>query len=177
MKQICCLALAVILTVLPVMSVGAESEQCQGCSDYMTIGEQGRVTYTDGTPLRVRSRPSLSGAILDNMPEGSYFTVTGPATCNDGYAWWQVRSGNGVDGWSAEGDSEYYYMEPMGFANDDSDGSDYVIDQVDSYTEGFSSVDSDDYMYGEEFYNWNGYDLYKVPRPELSGLFWSIMWS
>jgi|GEM_PF-3106562 len=77
----------------------------------LSIGMNARVTFTDGTPLRVRANPGE--AIITSIAEGTEFTIIGGPLCLDGYTWWQIELADGTIGWSAEGDSEDYYIEPL----------------------------------------------------------------
>ncbi len=76
----------------------------------MFAGIPGRVTFTDGTPTRLRASPG--GAIIDNMPEGYEFVVVGGPICDDTYTWWQLETPAGLVGWSAEGEPSRYFIEP-----------------------------------------------------------------
>ena len=77
----------------------------------LTAGMRGRVTFTDGTPLRLRE--TANGTVLRNMEEGTSFDVIGGPVCAGGYTWWQLRQDDGIVGWAAEGDTDDYFMEPM----------------------------------------------------------------
>lgn len=77
----------------------------------VTSGMRGRVTYTDGTPLRLRE--TANGTVIRNMEEGTPFDIIGGPICAGGYTWWQLRQDDGITGWAAEGDSDDYYIEPM----------------------------------------------------------------
>ncbi|MBL1135760.1 MAG: SH3 domain-containing protein [Chloroflexi bacterium] len=78
----------------------------------MAVGGRGQVAFTDGQPLRVRDTPN--GAFLLEMPEGTQFIVIGGPDCTGGrYTWYQIQLTNGTIGWSAEGDLEGYFMEPI----------------------------------------------------------------
>jgi hypothetical protein len=76
----------------------------------LEIGGRGRVTFTDGTPVRVRQSPG--GTQTDTQPEGAVFDVLNGPTCQGSYAWWEVRFDSGVYGFVAEGDLNSYYLEP-----------------------------------------------------------------
>ncbi len=76
----------------------------------LTVGQPARVTFTDGTPLRVRAAPG--GAVLTQIPEGTVVQVIGGPQCQGQYNWWQIQLEDGTQGWSAEGDREEYYLEP-----------------------------------------------------------------
>lgn len=77
----------------------------------VTAGMRARVTFTDGTPLRLRETPN--GTVIRNMEEGVPFDVIGGPVCSVGYTWWQVRQDDGISGWAAEGDSDDYFLEPV----------------------------------------------------------------
>lgn len=75
----------------------------------MAIGMRGRVTFTDGASLRLRSEPN--GAIIGDMAEGTEFDVIGGSLCVNGFVWWQIRLDDASIGWSAEANAEVYFME------------------------------------------------------------------
>lgn len=80
------------------------------------VGSTARVTFTDGTPTRIRKSPTTSSDIVGRLPEGTRFLIIGGHKCNDGYTWWQIEIPNGSRGWMAEGKGGTYYLEPMSFA-------------------------------------------------------------
>jgi hypothetical protein len=90
----------------------APPANCPGApAPRLTVGNNGRVTLTDGTPLRVRNAPA--GEILTTIPEGTVFNVLAGPACADGYLWWQIQLDGNQSGWSAEGDADGYFMEPF----------------------------------------------------------------
>lgn len=61
-----------------------------------------RVRVAQG-PLRVRSRPSLSGEVYYSAPTGAYGTVMDGPVSADGYTWLKVQlDSNNVLGWMAQ---------------------------------------------------------------------------
>jgi hypothetical protein len=76
-------------------------------------GSRARVTFTDGTPLRVRETPGKSGKVLKTIPEGTeMFLLEGP-TCADQGVWWRMQTNNGsITGWVMEGEKKVYFLEP-----------------------------------------------------------------
>jgi WD40 repeat protein len=97
---------------LPVPPVPITGEFCTGAPPgRLEIGQRARVTFTDGLPLRLRSYPGET--IIENMAEGLEFDIIGGPLCLDGFTWWQLELDSGVTGWSAEGDSDDYYIEPL----------------------------------------------------------------
>jgi hypothetical protein len=79
----------------------------------LEVGARARVTFTDGTPSRLRAEPGLDGTEIAQMAEGTEFSVIGGPWCADEYRWWQLELDDGMIGWSAEGDAEDYFLEPV----------------------------------------------------------------
>lgn len=77
----------------------------------VSVGSRARVTFTDGTPLRLRQTPG--GVFIRDLAEGTPFTIIGGPSCQGGFTWWNVQLDNGTTGWSAEGDNDTYFMEPI----------------------------------------------------------------
>ena len=75
----------------------------------LTVGGQGRVT--PGLPNKVRSTPALSGVEVGSIPGEGVFSVMDGPQCADGFTWWKVNY-NGLIGWTANGDSTEYWVEP-----------------------------------------------------------------
>ena len=72
-----------------------------------------RVTFTDGTPLRLREKPGKDGAVLGSIPEGGTMTIVDGPQCVAAGIWWQVKVGSsGKVGWVLEGEKANYYVEP-----------------------------------------------------------------
>lgn len=90
------------------------SPECAGApAPRMIVGEQGRVTFTTGTPVNVRTGPGLGYDSVAQLPEGALFDVTSGPTCAEGYYWWSVRTDTGLTGWMAEGIVGNYFIEPL----------------------------------------------------------------
>lgn len=77
----------------------------------LEIGMRARVTYTDGTPLRVRTAPD--GSIITEIAEGTGFDIVGGSQCSSAYRWWQIQLDDNTVGWSAEGIGESYFIEQV----------------------------------------------------------------
>jgi hypothetical protein len=78
----------------------------------LAVGGQGRVVE-NLPPNNVRSEPTISSPRLGEIPGGGMFAVIGGPVCADNYAWWQVDY-NGLVGWTAEGEGDTYWLEPLG---------------------------------------------------------------
>jgi hypothetical protein len=77
----------------------------------LTPGGYGRVTTWPYLPNRVRATPTYGAIVLGQIPPGAVFQVISGPHCGQNTAWWQV-SYNGIIGWTAEGDSGIYWLEP-----------------------------------------------------------------
>lgn len=88
-----------------------QPEACPGfIGSRLVPGGLGRVT--PGVPNNVRLSPSLQAQLVGQIPGGEVFEVLAGPQCDPaGIAWWQVRYG-GLNGWTAEGQGESYYVEP-----------------------------------------------------------------
>ncbi len=78
----------------------------------MAVGITGQVE-AGGVANRLRSDPNTAADILDFMQPGVTFQVIGGPTCDPEtlIRFWQVDY-NGVQGWTAEGEGEEYYIIP-----------------------------------------------------------------
>jgi len=79
----------------------------------VSVGQQARVAYTDGTPNNVRSGPGKEYQLVAQIPEGEAFDITGGPVCNHGLRWWYVSTNRG-SGWMADSLDGTYFMEPVG---------------------------------------------------------------
>ena len=104
--------------VTPAATDIVETVTCAGfMPSRLTIGGQGRVT--PGTPNNVRSAPSPSGALVGQIDGGAIFNVLEGPTCDPaGRAWWRVEH-NGITGWTAEGQGNTYFVEPVEAISED----------------------------------------------------------
>lgn len=83
------------------------------------VGDAARITFTDGTPTFLRSKPGAGDNVIDKLPEGTEFEIIGGPVCyprpgrNDAYVFWEilVATRNNIKGWVAEGDLNNYYIE------------------------------------------------------------------
>ncbi len=76
-------------------------------------GDNVRVTYSNGIPVRLRSEPVIkSSTFITQFNEGTQLEVLDGPSCNEGYVWWYVQSGK-YKGWIAEGTSSNWFIEPV----------------------------------------------------------------
>ncbi len=77
----------------------------------LTAGGYGRVTTVPYLPNNIRSWASYTGPVIGQIPAGNSFAVLSGPVCADNVAWWQVNY-NGIVGWTVEGSSTSYWLEP-----------------------------------------------------------------
>jgi hypothetical protein len=70
------------------------------------------VTTVPNLPNRIRSYPGFNGDVLGQIPAGEQFWIANGPFCAENSAWWQV-SYNGIVGWTAEGQNNVYWLEPL----------------------------------------------------------------
>lgn len=75
------------------------------------IQAEGRVLEGLGSN-NLRTEPNPDAELVGQIPEGEQFTVLDGPVCMNEMAWWQVDY-NGLVGWTAEGDNEGYWLEPI----------------------------------------------------------------
>ena len=87
-------------------------------SPRLVVGGQGQVT--PGLPNVLRSEPgtvntgAVNSRIIGEIPAGGTFAVlNGPQCGTDGRWWWLVNY-NGLQGWTAEGEGNTYWLVPIG---------------------------------------------------------------
>lgn len=83
----------------------------------LQTGNAGRVA-PGPLPNAMRSAPGTgsSSVVLGNIPGGTIFSVLEGPVCQDGYQWWQVNA-NGLVGWTAEGQDDTYWLDPLTCGN------------------------------------------------------------
>lgn len=74
----------------------------QTLAPQLAAGARGQVTFTDGTPSRLRSDHYTDAEVITQMAEGTAFEVTGAPYCADGYRWLPLRLDDGTEGWAAD---------------------------------------------------------------------------
>lgn len=98
---------------LPIPTVASQPATCPGAlPTRLIVGEKGEL-IPNTNPNNVRAQPGKSGAKVGTIKSGDIFTVVAGPQCVDGMNWWQVTV-NGLTGWTAEGDNQGYWIEPLG---------------------------------------------------------------
>ncbi|MBN1967425.1 MAG: hypothetical protein JW910_22415, partial [Anaerolineae bacterium] len=65
----------------------------------------------DSTANNLRETPTITGALIGQIPPGGEFYVWEGPVCADGFAWWQVGY-QGLTGWMVEGQGDTYWLAP-----------------------------------------------------------------
>ncbi len=98
--------------VLPQATIPPNPAQCAGAlPSRLQVGELGWVL--PGDPNNFRSSPSISGEQIGQLAGSLIFTVLEGPECADNFAWFRVRDNYGIEGWTAEGNSNGYWLAPL----------------------------------------------------------------
>jgi hypothetical protein len=99
-------------TVTPVE--GDKTVSCPGAPDILLkLEEWAQVSEDPPLPNRIRNQPSSSGELIGQVLPGENVLVVDGPHCADGYTWWFVRSLDGLEGWTAEGNAAGYWLIPL----------------------------------------------------------------
>ncbi len=68
------------------------------------------VSVDPPNPNKVRRQPALDGELVGKIQPGENVSVLDGPRCNNDYTWWFIRSLNGLEGWTVEGDTNGYWL-------------------------------------------------------------------
>jgi Tol biopolymer transport system component len=105
------LLLVLIVPVLPGY-VAAQATCGTAPAPRLTAGQQARVVVSDGTGSNLRTTPNTGATVLGVLADGEVFSVLNGPQCSENFWWWQVRRWDGQTGWTAEGTTGDYWVEP-----------------------------------------------------------------
>jgi hypothetical protein len=93
----------------------AKVVKCPGAPDILLkLGDWARVSVDPPLPNKIRSQPGSSSEMIGKVQPGENVLVVNGPRCADGYTWWFVRSLDGLEGWTVEGDAAgYWLVEPI----------------------------------------------------------------
>jgi Tol biopolymer transport system component len=107
------LLLVLIAPVLPTASRAAAQGTCGAAPPpRLTVGQSARVVVSDGTGNNMRATANTGATVLGVLADGEVFSVLGGPQCSENYWWWQVRRWDGQTGWTTEGVTGDYWIEP-----------------------------------------------------------------
>ena len=96
-------------TITP--TVSEKVVACPGAPDIsLKLDDWAMVSMDPPLPNKIRSQPGISGELIGQVQPGENVLVVDGPTCADGYTWWSVRSLDGLEGWTVEGDAEGYWL-------------------------------------------------------------------
>ncbi len=131
---LCCLAL--LLASLLLSSPGAPpiAQAQDDCRDALpprlVVGGRARVALAAGETLRLRAGPGLDQPQNGSLEAGQELAVLAGPRCADRLYWWQVRTGDGLTGWAAEGAGGGYFLAPQRLPAPTPDPADTTCAQV-----------------------------------------------
>lgn len=90
-----------------------QTAQCSGAlPSRLVTGQSARVL--DGAPNRIREYPGVDAPVVGEIPSGATFSIVSGPSC-DGVSsimWWYIDY-DGITGWTAEGQDDTYFTEPL----------------------------------------------------------------
>jgi hypothetical protein len=85
---------------------------CPGSLPPRLVVEQNARVVTGLGANNLRSASGTDAEQIGQLPEAAEVEVLAGPVCDAGLSWWQVRSGE-LEGWTAEGQAEQYWLEPV----------------------------------------------------------------
>ncbi len=80
----------------------------------LRVGDKAKVSEDPPLANNVRTQASLSGTRIGSIEPGKTMTILDGPGCSGGWVWWKVRAdGSGLEGWTAEGDEDGYWLVPI----------------------------------------------------------------
>ncbi len=104
-------------TPAPLPSVTPATRIWLPCSDSypsrLHVGDRAYVSYQPPLANRVRSNPNLGADIIGLIQPGESMKIINGPACANQWVWWYVQAHNeDLNGWTAEGDGENYWLVP-----------------------------------------------------------------
>lgn len=102
------------LTLPPTLTLSVY-EACSGApATRLHVGDRARVAMYPYENQRIRKEPNSGSTILTLFSPGTLMKILEGPVCSNGWVWWKVQSYTSGDiGWTAEGDSASYWLEPV----------------------------------------------------------------
>ncbi len=80
----------------------------------LKVGARAIVESEAALPNRIRAEPGLGGKVMGFIQQYETVLIIGGPVCRDDWVWWKVRSEQSyIVGWTAEGDKETYWLQPL----------------------------------------------------------------
>jgi Tol biopolymer transport system component len=106
------LIVAMIVPALAVTPAAAQGACGSAPAPRLTAGQSGRVVVSNGVGNNLRDSPTTAALVLGVLADGEVFSVLSGPQCAENGWWWQVRRWDGQIGWTVEGESGKYWVEP-----------------------------------------------------------------
>jgi len=102
------------LTLPPTLTLSVY-EACSGApATRLHVGDRARVAMYPYENQRIRKEPNSGSTILTLFRPGTLMKILEGPVCANGWVWWKVQGYTSGDiGWTAEGDSNNYWLEPV----------------------------------------------------------------
>lgn len=100
-----------IVLILAGYAKPAFADGCMGAPP-QRLAEGGEAVVITGR-LNLRALPVVEAGVVTQLYQNNRVRVMAGPSCNGGYTWWRVESGNGSRGWVAEGMWDQYYLVPV----------------------------------------------------------------
>jgi len=110
----------VILTPTNSPSATPDSEAWDACpgaayQSRLHVGDTAEVSNDPPLANRIRTDASLDADVLGYIQPGEDAVILDGPRCTNNWVWWEVRSeASGLEGWTAEGDEDSYWLVPVG---------------------------------------------------------------
>lgn len=109
----------VVNTPTPTIAATPDSSPWQACSDAVFLSRihvGNTVEVSSNPPLanRIRRDANLDSDVIGYIDPGEQAVVLDGPKCSNQWVWWKVRANSdGLEGWTAEGDAENYWLAPV----------------------------------------------------------------
>lgn len=97
----------------PLMMIAEKREDCTGGWSRLAIGNL--IQLIGNVPNRVRSAPQKGENVVGQFVADETFILLDGPVCSEGLVWWEIADPRlpGGSGWTAEGDGQEYWLEPI----------------------------------------------------------------
>lgn len=109
----------VVNTPTPSVIATPDASPWQACTDavYLSrlhVGNTVEVSSNPPLANRIRRDATLDSEVIGYIDPGEQAVVLDGPRCSNKWVWWKVRaSSDGLEGWTAEGDADNYWLVPV----------------------------------------------------------------
>ncbi|MHB0924105.1 MAG: SH3 domain-containing protein [Bellilinea sp.] len=108
-----------VITPTPAVETTPDTGPWQACADaaYLSqlhVGDTAEVSNDPPLANRVRQDAGLGSEVIGSIEPGEKSLILEGPRCANNWVWWKVRSNtSGLEGWTAEGDADSYWLIPV----------------------------------------------------------------